>query len=220
MRRELLIAMTLALITVCHVRAGAAASEALSENDLLRLLAGGVYNARIASLVHDRGIDFVPTAHDLELLQRAGAEEALLDEVTTVPRILPQVTQPSPEPSPQLHSTPQSNPKPSIIWHRMDGHWYWHYTWNEGAMNLRNGATLTLLWYLLASPTLPDGPVNDRAPLANWEAIEVFDTEAKCRVLADVMREDALTYHSDATAQARAQAMKCIASNDLRLEKQ
>jgi len=99
----------LALITVCHVATSAAASKTLSENDLLRLLAGGVYNARIASLVHNRGINFVPTAHDLELLQRAGADEALLHEVVTAPRVLPQVMQLPPHPT---HVTPQSINKP------------------------------------------------------------------------------------------------------------
>jgi hypothetical protein len=122
MRKELLISMMLILMTVCHVTAGAAASKTLSENDLLKLLAGGVYNARIASLVHYRGINFVPTAHDLELLQHAGADEALLHEVVTAPHL----TQHPPDPSPQLHITPQSNPKPSIIWHRVGGRWYWH----------------------------------------------------------------------------------------------
>jgi hypothetical protein len=126
MRRILLISMTLALIAVCHVTAAAAASKTLSENDLLKLLAGGVYNDRIASLVHDRGINFVPTANDLELLQHAGANEDLLHEVMTAPRVLPQVTQHPAEPPLQLHLTPQSNPKPSIIWHRVDGSWHWH----------------------------------------------------------------------------------------------
>jgi hypothetical protein len=126
MRRELLISATLALIIVCHVTAGAAASKTLSENDLLKLLAGGVYNARIASLVHDRGINFVPTAHDLELLQHAGANQALLYEVMTAPRVSPQMTLHPPEPPLQLHITRESNPKPSIIWHRVNGGWHWH----------------------------------------------------------------------------------------------
>jgi hypothetical protein len=103
MRRKLLIFTTLALMTICYVTTGATASKTLSENDLLKLLAGGVYNARIASLVHHRGINFVPTAHDLELLKRAGANDALIHEVMSAPRVLPQVTQHLPEPSPQLH---------------------------------------------------------------------------------------------------------------------
>ena len=128
MRKEPLIFTMLIIITVCQVTAGAAASKTLSENDLLKLLAGGVYNARIASLVHYRGINFVPTAHDLELLQRAGANEALLHEVVIAPRITQDPPDPSPQlpQLPQLHVTPQSNPKPSILWHRVDGHWHWH----------------------------------------------------------------------------------------------
>lgn len=104
MRRNLTTSIMLALITVCYLAAGAAASKTLSENDLLKLLAGGVYNARIASLVHYRGINFVPTAHDLELLRRMGADEALLHEVMTAPRVLPQVTQQPPHPR---HFKPQ-----------------------------------------------------------------------------------------------------------------
>jgi hypothetical protein len=88
---------------VCHVIAGAAASKTLSVNDLLRLLAGGEYNARITSLVRHRGINFVPTTHDRELLQRAGANEALIHEVMTAPHVLPQVTQHLPEPPPRFH---------------------------------------------------------------------------------------------------------------------
>jgi hypothetical protein len=107
MRRKLPIFTMLAVMTVCHVITGAAASKTLSENDLLRLLAGGVYNTRIASLVRRRGINFVPTTHDLELLQRAGANEVLLHEVMTAPHVLPQVTQHPPGPSPRLHVHPQ-----------------------------------------------------------------------------------------------------------------
>ena len=108
MRRKLPISLMLALMTICYVAANAAARKTLSENDLLKLLAGRVYNARIASLVRYRGINFVPTAHDLELLQHAGADEALLHEVMTAPRVLPQVTQHPPKPSHQLHVAPQS----------------------------------------------------------------------------------------------------------------
>ncbi|MBV8453898.1 MAG: DUF1329 domain-containing protein [Deltaproteobacteria bacterium] len=108
MRRILSISIMLALMTLCRVIAGAAASRTLSENDLLKLLAGGVYNARIALLVRDRGINFVPTAHDLVLLQHAGANEALLHEVMTAPRVLPQVMQHPPQPPRQRHVTPPS----------------------------------------------------------------------------------------------------------------
>ena len=43
----------------------AAQKRALSEHNLPELLAGGVYNSRIAELVRDRGITIVPTARDL-----------------------------------------------------------------------------------------------------------------------------------------------------------
>src|ERR1700739_2039537 len=108
MKRKLTVFLMLALMTVGHLTASAAAGNTLSENDLLKLLAGGVYNARIASLVHYRGINFVPTAHDLELLRQAGADEALLHEVATAPRVLPEVTQHPPEPSAHVHLAPQS----------------------------------------------------------------------------------------------------------------
>ena len=49
----------------------------LSENDLLKLLAGGVYSARIATLVRKRGINFNPTDRDLQSLHRAGADNEL-----------------------------------------------------------------------------------------------------------------------------------------------
>jgi len=76
-----------------------------------------------------------------------------------------------------------------------------------------------VLWYLLAPPTAPGGLTDNRAPLPKWEVIKVFDTEARCRTLAAVMREDAVTNHSPvAVAQARAQAMKCIASDDPRIK--
>jgi hypothetical protein len=97
-------------MTVCHAAAGAAASQGLSENDLLRLLAGGVYDARITSLLRHRGINFVPTARDLELLHRAGANQALLHEVMTAQHVLPQITQHSPEALPELrHQTRSIN---------------------------------------------------------------------------------------------------------------
>src|SRR5215469_11640532 len=107
MKRKLTVFLMLALMTLCHVAASAAAGNTLSENDLLKLLAGGVYNDRIASLVHYRGINFVPTAHDLESLRHAGADEGLLHEVVAAPRVLPQVMQHPPKPR-QHHITSQS----------------------------------------------------------------------------------------------------------------
>jgi hypothetical protein len=106
MRRSLLITLMLSLLTVLLAAAGGAASKTLSEDDLLKLLAGGVYNARVVSLVRYRRINFVPTTNDLELLRRAGADEALRHEVLTAARALPQVMQHAPEPPHQLDATP------------------------------------------------------------------------------------------------------------------
>jgi len=52
-------------------------SKPLSESDLLKLLAGGVYSPRIATLVRERGINFKPTNRDLQSLHRAGADNKL-----------------------------------------------------------------------------------------------------------------------------------------------
>jgi rare lipoprotein A (peptidoglycan hydrolase) len=56
--------------------------KSLSESDLLKLLAGGVYSGRIAALVRERGINFKPTNRDLELLRRAGADSELERAIT------------------------------------------------------------------------------------------------------------------------------------------
>ena len=86
-------------------------------------------------------------------------------------------------------------------------------------MKSRHGAALAIvIWYLLAPPTALRGLAYNRAPLSKWEVIEVFDTEAKCQTLANVMREEAMAnHHPVAATQARAQAMQCIASDDPRL---
>ena len=88
-------------------------------------------------------------------------------------------------------------------------------------MKLRHGAAFALvIWYLLAPPIALGGLAHNRALLSKWEVIEVFDTEAKCRILADVRRQEAVTNHSPVAAtQARAQAMQCVASDDPRLVK-
>jgi Protein of unknown function (DUF1329) len=110
MGRKYGISIMLALTIVYHVATAAAATRALSENDLLKLLAGGVYTTRVAALVHSRGINFVPTDLDLELLKRAGADQALLREVMTAQRVLPQLTQQPPKPAHEVHVSPQSAP--------------------------------------------------------------------------------------------------------------
>lgn len=84
---------------VCSTHVLAAERRPLSEHDLLELLAGGVYNARIAQLVRDRGISFVPSARDLDLLQRAGANLRLLNAVKlAAPELAPHPTFRTPEP--------------------------------------------------------------------------------------------------------------------------
>jgi Protein of unknown function (DUF1329) len=100
------ILITLVFLMFCQLPAPAAEIRAFSEKDLIKLLAGGVYSARIASLVHNRGISFVPTAQDLALLRRAGADKNLLREVVTAPRLLP--SQQPLQSRAQLHVSSQS----------------------------------------------------------------------------------------------------------------
>ena len=89
----------LGLLIVCSAGVSAAKRKPLSQHDLLELLAGGVYNARIAQLVRDRGVSFVPSAHDLDSLQRAGADLELLNAVKlAVPEPAPPPTSRTPEP--------------------------------------------------------------------------------------------------------------------------
>ena len=84
----------LALLVSWSIGVEAAQKKALSERDLLELLAGGVYNARITQLVKDRGITFVPTSHDLNSLRSAGADLALLGAVESARHITTQVQEP------------------------------------------------------------------------------------------------------------------------------
>ena len=52
-------------------------STPLSESDIVKLLAGGVYSGRVATLVRERGINFKPTKRYLESLRREGADQEL-----------------------------------------------------------------------------------------------------------------------------------------------
>jgi len=81
MSRKFNLLIVLALLAGWPIGLQAAQKKALSERNLLELLAGGVYNARIAQLVQDRGINFVPMSRDLGSLRRAGADLALLNAV-------------------------------------------------------------------------------------------------------------------------------------------
>src|SRR5215472_11968777 len=81
----------LALLTGWSMGIQAAQKKALSEHDLLQLLGGGVYNARIVQLVRDRGITFVPSARDLASLRQAGADLALLNAVESARHVTAQL---------------------------------------------------------------------------------------------------------------------------------
>ena len=81
----------LTLLASWSLGAEAAQKKALSEHNLLELLAGGVYNARIAQLVRDRGISFIPSARDLGSLRRAGADLVLLNAVESARHVTAQL---------------------------------------------------------------------------------------------------------------------------------
>ena len=66
-------------------------TKPLSESDLLKLLTGGVYSERVATLVRERGINFTPTNRDLELLRRAGADNGLERAITLAHAHAPQI---------------------------------------------------------------------------------------------------------------------------------
>jgi len=71
------VALILIFAPIRPARVHAAQGKPLTQSDLLKLLSGGVYNSRIAAIVHDRGIAFPPTKRNLDLLQRAGADSVL-----------------------------------------------------------------------------------------------------------------------------------------------
>src|SRR5215469_669523 len=85
----------LALLIGWSIGIQAAQQKALSKHDLFQLLAGGVYNARIAQLVRERGITFVPNSRDLSSLRQAGADLALLNAVESARHITAQISEPS-----------------------------------------------------------------------------------------------------------------------------
>ena len=87
MTGEVWIAGFLAFLIIAAAPTNAGQKRPLTESDLLRLLAGGVYCARVAMLVRERGIGFSPTKRDLELLQHAGADEEVRRAVVTARRM-------------------------------------------------------------------------------------------------------------------------------------
>ncbi|HJU11172.1 MAG TPA: hypothetical protein VJ728_09865 [Candidatus Binataceae bacterium] len=81
MSRSLKVVILIALLTGWAIAATGAEIKALTQEDLVELLQGGVYNARIAELVRERGISFVPTERNLDALRRSGANLQVLDAI-------------------------------------------------------------------------------------------------------------------------------------------
>jgi hypothetical protein len=102
-----------AVLTISPAFVNAAQQKPLSGSDLLGLLEGGVYSGRIAILVQERGIAFLPTAAYLESLRVAGADESLLHAVTTAHRITSQLND-MPLRTPQVMQNPLPNPAISV----------------------------------------------------------------------------------------------------------
>ena len=116
MSRKVWIAGLLAFLTIGPGPTGARQNgRPLTETDLLKLLAGGVYCSRVAALVRERGIAFSPTKRDLELLQHAGADEELRHAVIAAQ-----------ETGRGRETLKPATGKPVIIWHQVDGRWHWH----------------------------------------------------------------------------------------------
>ncbi|MGH9358531.1 MAG: tetratricopeptide repeat protein [Terriglobia bacterium] len=61
----------------------------LSKLQIEGLVGGGVYSARIAALVEQRGIDFKPAAEDLSALRQAGAQDVLIQAILAAKIHLP-----------------------------------------------------------------------------------------------------------------------------------
>jgi hypothetical protein len=116
-KRKWLILLT--LFVTWSAAAYSAQPKALSKLDLLKLLSGGVYNARIADLVHERGITFVPNSHDLHSLQQAGADLALLNAVESARHITAQLPEPGTAPRKQRVSRPTRVHRVQSIQHNL-----------------------------------------------------------------------------------------------------
>jgi hypothetical protein len=56
-------------------------SKALDQADIISLLAGAVPASRVAQIVKDRGIKFVPTADDLNVIRSAGGTDELIEAI-------------------------------------------------------------------------------------------------------------------------------------------
>jgi hypothetical protein len=101
----LLLLFILVLSTIPKSNAFAQVRRALTRTDLAELLQGGVYSERVASLIQERGINFVPGDQDLEALRQAGASEIVLQAVLSARRILPQQVM---QPAPAVGPTPKA----------------------------------------------------------------------------------------------------------------
>ena len=111
MRRNYNSVILLALLTFWSTGLQAAHRRALSEHDLVELLAGGVYSARLVQLVRERGITFVPNAPDLSALRRAGANLALLNAVESARHVTAQLPEPgAPKTQRELKPPPVVHP--------------------------------------------------------------------------------------------------------------
>jgi hypothetical protein len=75
------VAATLAFTVHYIPKTAAANPKALDKADLVSLLVGGVPAARVAQIVKDRGIKFVPTAEDLSVIRAAGGTDDLIETI-------------------------------------------------------------------------------------------------------------------------------------------
>jgi hypothetical protein len=66
-----------------HYRAKAAPvnPKALDKADIISLLQGAVSAVRVAGIVRDRGVKFVPSADDLDQIRSAGGDEELIQAI-------------------------------------------------------------------------------------------------------------------------------------------
>ena len=114
MRHKIWVAGLSVVLLVAPWSIAAGQKRSLTESDLLKLLAGGVYSDRIATLVRERGIAFSPSKRDFQLLENAGANQELQRAVEAA------------QARSSVSDQEPADAKPLIIWHRIDGHWHWH----------------------------------------------------------------------------------------------
>jgi hypothetical protein len=81
----------------------------LGLRDLIGLLRGGVFTQRVAKLVLERGIAFVPTKGNITALRRAGADHVLLDAIKEAKYASAEASVPEAKAPPAEHG-PSSSP--------------------------------------------------------------------------------------------------------------